>query len=595
MAKYATQVSKPKRHIQTKKARPDQVENYAGGYVFKVDEMTQLSRFILLGNDKGSYYADEKTLTVKNFENLKDALKKNGKEVVDLIVEISTKGRAPKNTPAVFALAVASVFGDKDVRSYANAQMPRVCRTSTDMFLWVDAVNQLKGGKWSTGIQRAIARWYTNRPAEKLAVQVCKYPHRKMASMEQGWGHRDVLRLVRLTPGNSKKGSSFVLPESHKNIVRYAVQGREERKIDWIKDEKVVDSRQLGFPDEQFDAFQNDPIMRYVWAHEEAKNSTNATEIANLIKDFGLTRESIDNSMFKPNVWKALLEDMPMTAMIRNLGQMTAADVLKPLSKEVGKVVSALNDEEQLQKSRIHPIGILIALKTYQLGHGLSKDKDGKFRVNWNPVPAVIDGLNDAFYKSFKYVEPTGKNFLLGVDVSSSMNGNSCVGSSILDAATAAGAMSLSIARVEKNSHIMAFADTLKDVDVTPKDRLDTVMNKFARISFGGTDCALPMLYATNNQLHVDAFVVLTDNETWAGQVHPYEALDEYRKRFNKDAKLVVMAFTATEFSIANAPRSPYGYSGSGEQYPQDPGALDVAGLDSAAPQIVSDFVAGKI
>ena len=44
-------------------------------------------------------------------------------------------------------------------------------------------------------------------------------------------------------------------------------------------------------------------------------------------------------------------------------------------------------------------------------------------------------------------------------------------------------------------------------------------------LPFGGTDCALPMLYATRKRLPVDAFVVMTDNETWAGNIHPVEAL----------------------------------------------------------------------
>lgn len=41
---------------------------------------------------------------------------------------------------------------------------------------------------------------------------------------------------------------------------------------------------------------------------------------------------------------------------------------------------------------------------------------------------------------------------------------------------------------------------------------------------FGGTDCALPMLYARAQQKEIDTFVIYTDSETWAGQVYPAEA-----------------------------------------------------------------------
>jgi 60 kDa SS-A/Ro ribonucleoprotein len=92
----------------------------------------------------------------------------------------------------------------------------------------------------------------------------------------------------------------------------------------------------------------------------------------------------------------------------------------------------------------------------------------------------------------------------------------------------------------------------------------------------GGTDCALPMLYATAQRLKVDAFCVFTDNETWAGDIHPYQALEQYRHELGIAAKLVVVGLTATEFSIAN---------------PDDAGMFDVVGFDTAAPAVMADFI----
>lgn len=37
------------------------------------------------------------------------------------------------------------------------------------------------------------------------------------------------------------------------------------------------------------------------------------------------------------------------------------------------------------------------------------------------------------------------------------------------------------------------------------------------------------MLYAAKKNLEVDTFVIYTDSETWAGSVHPYQALKQYR------------------------------------------------------------------
>jgi len=120
----------------------------------------------------------------------------------------------------------------------------------------------------------------------------------------------------------------------------------------------------------------------------------------------------------------------------------------------------------------------------------------------------------------------------------------------------------------------------LSVLNISARQRLDDVIRTVSNLPFGGTDCALPMLYAREKSLEIDTFVVWTDNETWAGTVHPYQALQQYRKASGIDARLVVCGVTATNFTIAD---------------PRDSGMLDVVGFDSAVPQLISDFSAGNI
>ncbi len=103
-------------------------------------------------------------------------------------------------------------------------------------------------------------------------------------------------------------------------------------------------------------------------------------------------------------------------------------------------------------------------------------------------------------------------------------------------------------------------------------------MKAVSNLPFGGTDCALPMLYALERGLKVDAFVVYTDSETWAGNIHPVQALREYRKKTGIAAKLVVVGMVSNGFSIAD---------------PNDGGMLDVVGFDAAAPALIADFIRG--
>lgn len=87
------------------------------------------------------------------------------------------------------------------------------------------------------------------------------------------------------------------------------------------------------------------------------------------------------------------------------------------------------------------------------------------------------------------------------------------------------------------------------------------------------------MLWALANKIEADAFAVYTDNETWAGRIHPFQALKQYRQETGIPARLVVVGVTATEFTIAD---------------PSDAGMMDVVGFDSAAPQFIADFCGGR-
>jgi 60 kDa SS-A/Ro ribonucleoprotein len=138
-----------------------------------------------------------------------------------------------------------------------------------------------------------------------------------------------------------------------------------------------------------------------------------------------------------------------------------------------------------------------------------------------------------------------------------------------------AAALAMTTIRTEPNWHVMAFADGLRPLPLTARMRLDDVLRHTRNVNFGGTDCSLPMLHALERGLSVDVFVVLTDNETWAGKVHPTVALRDYRRKTGIPAKLIVAGMTSTGFSIAD---------------PDDGGMLDVVGFDAAAPAVMADF-----
>lgn len=122
--------------------------------------------------------------------------------------------------------------------------------------------------------------------------------------------------------------------------------------------------------------------------------------------------------------------------------------------------------------------------------------------------------------------------------------------------------------------------DGICELPISPKQRLADVIKTVDNLAFGGTDCALPMLYAIDEGYAIDTFAVYTDNETWAGTIHPSQALKKHQRKFDMQSKLVVVGMTSTNFSIAD---------------PDSPDMLDVVGFDTATPQLISDFSLNKI
>src|SRR5439155_24794616 len=97
---------------------------------------------------------------------------------------------------------------------------------------------------------------------------------------------------------------------------------------------------------------------------ECVKRSSNVIEVVKLIDQFDLPREAIPTQWLNEvAVWDALLQRMPMTAMLRNLGKMTSLGLIKPFSDAKKLVLRKLKDETALKRSRIHPLAVLVAQK----------------------------------------------------------------------------------------------------------------------------------------------------------------------------------------------------------------------------------------
>ncbi|KMO41309.1 RNA-binding protein [Methylobacterium variabile] len=503
---------------------PGTVPNSAGGHAFAVDDWARLDRFLVLGSEGGSYYASPRALTAGNAAAVQRCIAEDGLRAVAAIVAVSEAGRAPKQDPAIFALALAAASADLATRRAALSALPRVCRTGTHLFQFAGAVEATRG--WGRSLRRAVGTWYCAAPVEALAFQAVKYRAR------QGWTHRDLLRLAHPETDEPARKALF----------------------DWICRGRMAEAV---------------PEIVHAFTKVQASDVDGAVAAA-LIRSHNLPWEALPTELMRSRaVNEALIERMPVGALVRQLGRLTAAGALAPFSEGTERVRAVLSDRERILRARLHPMALLLALKTYASGRGQ------RGQLAWEPVAATVEALNAAFYTAFAAVEPTGKRLVLALDVSGSM-GCSTVAGSALTAREAAAAMALVTAATEEHWQVLGFSGGLTPLPIGPSMRLDQAVAATANLPFDATDCSLPMRWALKQEVKADAFVVYTDSETWVGPLHPVQALREYREKTGIPAKLVVVGLVSNGFSIAD---------------PDDPGMLDVVGFDTAAPAVIADFI----
>lgn len=520
--------------------RTDEVENSEGGFVYTIGDWARLDRFLILGSEGGTYYATERELTKNNAGIVIKLIQSDGMRVLHQVIDISESGRAHKNDAALFVVAAALKLGNVETRQFAAAAAQKVARTGGHLLQLVKFVEAFGG--WGRATKNLFQHWYGNHFPNDLGYQLLKYRQR------DGWSHRDILRLAHPKAMNLDIAAIF----------------------------DVTAHPETLFEGERVNSYLPPVYEGFRLAHGVLKNSPDPE----IVERYELSWEMLPTEWLTDQaVNRQLLKTMPLMATIRQLGKMSANGTMNPLSIQTKMVIERLTNQETITKSKIHPMHYLLAIKNYFAGKGF------RGSLTWKTDGRIIDALNKGFYMSFANVETTGKAFMLGIDVSSSMT--QTMGDSNISAAEAAGAMAMVIAKTEPKHYMHGFTRNDRwyhcaggtagfvDLGISSNDSLDSVMQKVQKSNFGSTDCAIPMLYATERKLMVDTFVVLTDSETYAGSIKPSQALQQYRRHFNPQAKLVVVGMASNGFTIAD---------------PNDAGMLDVVGFDASVLPVIAEF-----
>jgi hypothetical protein len=367
-----------------------------------------------------------------------------------------------------------------------------------------------------------------------------------------------------------------VMPSSTSAAAKPAVEDDTFVVISGEDDEAGSSQKQKGSSQSQLQ--QVAYLLKHLHAIHEAGEKKDVPLACALIRSGRLVREHVPTTLFgSKEIWLTLLETMPLEALLRNLGKLTQIGVAADKHREI---VVRLTNQTEVLKARIHPIKVLVASKVYTNGCGDSGS------LTWTPNAYIGVALTDLFRISYGAVTPTGKRIMLGIDVSGSM-GSAVLGSKVLTCRDASIAMALLYLETETNVSAVAFSNTLTDL-LAPSSRnrltrgmtLQQALAATNGMNFSSTDCVLPIQHAIKHNLQIDAFIVITDNETYAPNEHPQNALVRYRELTGIQAKLIVLGMTGNCFTIVD---------------PTDRNTLNLAGFDTSTPEIASMFMRGEI
>lgn len=529
---YAKLAAAPVPQTQPLPGREAAMErNDGGGFGFKLDVWERLRRFLFLGTEGGTYYVDQQAHTLRAFACVTEALKLNGERLALEAGRMLSERRVQRADACLFVLGMCSAKGDAKAKEAAYDQVAGF-NIATHVFKWAQQHATLGGG-FSSGFQRAVRGWYMLKSGETLALQATKYRTR------EGWSHLDMMRLMHLP--------------------RLGLGAERDVVLSWVRHgslEKAIPAMGTGtlLPPDAVKA------MAKLQAFEKLQAAKEPEDSAALIRELKAPREWVRSEhLAHAEVWDALAEHMPPVALFRNLGALGARGILKEMSAKEALIVYRL----KLAAEKVHPVQVLLALGTYGKGSGM------RGKLSWPVNARIVQALERAWEIALGKAGPIGKKVVAAADISKSMDA-AVLGLEGISCRKAACALGLWLLNQEPSSAFVWF-DT--ECHRAPAMNLSAMLAH--RYNPVATDCAQPMVWALKEKIEVDLFVVITDNETWAGKLHPSEALVRYRDGMKRDAKLVSVALSATPTSIAD---------------PTDANHLNVVGLDAGFPALVREF-----
>lgn len=413
---------------------------------------------VLLTNTlTNTYYSSKQELLKDSFE-IHDAMIKKDPDFAGKAA-VFARNKGFMRTQPILALAKLSQVLD---RAKLAPIFNQIILTPNDLIDYVTILKSIRGNEGGRKIKTIVGKWLADKVGEYWAI---KYGGAKTGQ----YSLSDLVRLYH--PKNPAKNELF----------KYIVG-----------DPKVT-------PD-----LTN---LKQISAYESLKKATTASEKVAFIKEGRIPHEEASSfAGSDKEVWGAIVGQMPIFALLRNLQTLNRHGVLQDNKK---LVVDTFTSQEAVQKSKILPFQFLKALD---------------FAVfDW-----AKDAIRDAVDLSFVNVPDIEGTTSVHLDISGSMGG--FIQTAAIFAVTA-------VKKAEDGS--LYLFDTVADKFSISKR--DSVLTQASKIRVrGGTDTGAPLRKMIAAKEKVDNILIITDEQQNTGSPF-FDVLVEYRKKVNPNVKAYIL------------------------------------------------------
>jgi 60 kDa SS-A/Ro ribonucleoprotein len=484
-------------------------------------------------------------------------------KVVPLIEKLAVEKQTRCMDIIIFALAFCSRADDVVVRQSAFAAVQTICTTPAMLYQFAGfsktmhstKVNGRSMGRGQgRGFRRAIRTWFMNQTPYDLIYNITKGGNR------HNWSARDLVRVAHISTRKCSTAMALALQ--------------------WIvHPEKAV--RTQPFKSQTHDyARLADFITALTFLRTQCRELSPPVleRVVAIMRTHNLTREHLPmHFLAQPTIWAVLVERMPFTTLLNNLGTLSKHQLLQKGTATGTHVTARLRDKNVLRASDLHPMTVLTALLQYEVGCAYQSS------ARWDVEEHVVEALNEAMDYTFLQeitLDPDNP-IMIGLDISNSMQARLPGLSTSMG--NAAAALTTTILRKTKDSTVLAFVNqgTLLKIGTDPtfyKVKAGTVGFEVSR-----TNCALPMIIAMEQRIVASAFVVITDTVKNCGTISCGQALRAYNDEMGlvgkQKAKLIVLSMAEEKFTIAEE---------------GNPDMLDIVGFDRSSSTRIFEFIRGK-